>query len=552
MACLSLRLIKDDTVGVAYVKEWDGADGDIYFARVDASMSSAAEVPVALSVRLDRRAVHAVQPYTVTNTGDEAITYHFTKTQAWTTVEPAAVGTLGHLATITVTVSIDEAANIAGPGNYNDTVTFANLTNGTGNTTRQVTLNVLALPGALTVTPANGLTSTGVIGGPFTPSSQAYSLQNTGGTAINWTCSNVQAWTTLSAASGTLAAGASVMVTASINAAANALAAGAYNDTVTFTNTTNGTGNTTRAVVLTVTNPGVLAVTPAGGLTSTGPVGGPFTPSSQAYTLQNTGGAALNWTCTNIQPWTTLSATSGTLAAGATATVTVSINAAANALTAGSYTDLATFTNTTNGSGNTNRAIVLTVTSQGVLAVTPAGGLTSTGPVGGPFTPSSQAYTLQNTGGAALNWTCAKVQAWTTLSLASGTSVGATATVTVSTRRLTRWLPGPTTTGDVHEHDQRVRQRDPPGRPDGDAAGCSRGHAGRRPHVHGTGRRSVHTVQPGLHAPEHGGVDDQLDGREDANLDVALPALRNPRPRRFGDGGHPDQQPGQLTGRGDL
>ncbi len=47
---VSLRLIKDDTVGVAYVKEWDGADGDIDSARVDASISSAAEVPVALSL----------------------------------------------------------------------------------------------------------------------------------------------------------------------------------------------------------------------------------------------------------------------------------------------------------------------------------------------------------------------------------------------------------------------------------------------------------------------------------------------------------------------
>ena len=57
-----------------------------------------------------------------------------------------------------------------------------------------------------------------------------------------------------------------------INNLANSLAAGTYNDTLTFTNTTNGTGNTTRPVALTVSTAGVLAVTPAGGLTSTGTV----------------------------------------------------------------------------------------------------------------------------------------------------------------------------------------------------------------------------------------------------------------------------------------
>jgi hypothetical protein len=371
--------------------------------------------------------------YTLTNTGDEAITYHCTKTQAWTTVDPAAVGTLAAATSIPVTVSINSAANSALPGNYNDTVTFANLTNGTGNTTRQVTLNISPKPGSLAVTPAVDWAATGVIGGPFTPPNQTYMLQNTGEASLDWTCAKVQTWTTLSGASGTLGAGASTSVTVSINTGANGLAAGTYTDVATFTNTTNGTGNTTRSLTLTVTNPGVLAVTPATGLTSTGPVGGPFTPSSQAYTLQNTGGTSINWTATNVQTWTSLSAASGTLAAGATTTVTVSINAGANSLLSGTYTDVVSFSNTTNGTGNTNRAVALTVAAAGVLAVTPATDLTSTGPVGGPFTPSSQAYTLQNTGATSLNWTAAKTQAWTTLSAASGTlAAGATTTVTVT------------------------------------------------------------------------------------------------------------------------
>ena len=216
---------------------------------------------------------------------------------------------------------------------------------------------------ALSVTPATGLTSTGAGGGPFTPSSQAYTLQNTGGAALDWTAAAAQAWVTVSPTAGNLAAGAMVTVTVSINAGANGLAAGAHNDTVTFTNTTNAAGNTTRPVSLTVTGAGALAVTPATGFTPNGNVGGPFTPSSQAYTLQNTGSAPIDWTAAATQAWVTVSPLAGNLAAGAMATVTVSINAGANSLVAGVYNDTVTFTNTTNADGNTTRPVSLSVTS---------------------------------------------------------------------------------------------------------------------------------------------------------------------------------------------
>jgi hypothetical protein len=57
----------------------------------------------------------------------------------------------------------------------------------------------------------------------------------------------------------------------------------------------------------------------------------------------------------------TLSNSGGTLAAGATTTVTVSINSGANSLTAGSFSDTVTFTNTTNHSGDTARSVNLKV-----------------------------------------------------------------------------------------------------------------------------------------------------------------------------------------------
>jgi len=369
--------------------------------------------------------------YTLQNTGGSSINWTASKLQTWTTLSLTS-GTLGAGASTTVTVSINSGANSLTPGSYSDTVRFTNTTDGKGTTAKEISLTVIP-QGALSVTPADGLTSSGNQGGPFTPSSRAYTLQNTGGSSIDWTASKLQTWTTLPSTHGTLGAGATVTVTVSINSGANSLTPGTYSDTVSFTNTTNGNGNTTRPVSLRVIGPGALSVTPADGLTSSGTQGGPFTPSSKGYTLQNIGNSSIDWTASTGQSWDTLSSVGGTLGAGATTTVTVSINSGANSLTSGTYSDTVSFTNTTNGNGNTTRPVSLTVNAPGALSVTPADGLTSSGPQGGPFTPSSKDYTLQNTGGSSINWTASVGPTWITLTPTSGTlSAGASTTVTVS------------------------------------------------------------------------------------------------------------------------
>ena len=100
------------------------------------------------------------------------------------------------------------------------------------------------------------------------------------------------------------------------------------------------------------------------------------------YTLENTGDVPLDWTAAKVATWLDLSDTSGTIAAGLTATVTVSLNTGADSLAAGVYTDTVTFTNTTNGAGNTTRPVSLTVNDPASLVITPGTGLTSTGLVG--------------------------------------------------------------------------------------------------------------------------------------------------------------------------
>jgi Leucine-rich repeat (LRR) protein len=107
----------------------------------------------------------------------------------------------------------------------------------------------------------------------------------------------------------------------------------------------------------------VLSVTPPDGFISSGPEGGPFTPASKDYTLQNTGNWPLNWQGES-GALTTLSATSGALAAGASTTVTASIDSIANGYTPGTYNDTVVFLNVTNGIGQTTRPVTLTVTPQ--------------------------------------------------------------------------------------------------------------------------------------------------------------------------------------------
>ncbi len=305
------------------------------------------------------------QNYSIMNTGSQTISWSVSNTRSWTSLSTTG-GTLPAGASATLTVSIGSQANALPSGTHTDTLTFTNGSTGIGNTTRPVVLTVNPLPGALSVASTNGLTSSGTQGGPFSPASIAYTLTNTGGQSINWSALRTRNWVTLSSSSGTLAAGASTTLTVSLNSGANSLTPGSHSDTVTINNTTNSNGNTTRTVALTVNPPpGVLGVTPTSGLTSSGTQGGPFSPASIVYTLTNTGGQSINWTATKTRTWVTLSSSGGTLAAGASTTLTVSLNSGANSLTPGSHSDTVTINNTTNSNGNTTRAVALTVNAAG-------------------------------------------------------------------------------------------------------------------------------------------------------------------------------------------
>jgi hypothetical protein len=110
-----------------------------------------------------------------------------------------------------------------------------------------------ALGTGLFVHPEGGLASVGDVGGPFEPDEVVYTLENLNDTEIRYTVTKTQAWVSVDIQSGALGAHQSVDVTVSIDSGwAGQQEMGRYTDTVTFTNTTDHDGDTTRPVELTI------------------------------------------------------------------------------------------------------------------------------------------------------------------------------------------------------------------------------------------------------------------------------------------------------------
>lgn len=104
----------------------------------------------------------------------------------------------------------------------------------------------------------------------------------------------------------------------------------------------------------------MLSIIPDTHFASAGYPGGPFSPSKTVYTLTNTGSTNLAWTAGCASNWVSLIPGGGTLPAGATADVTMAINANANELGAGVYNAIVAFSNGFNGVVRT-RIVELTV-----------------------------------------------------------------------------------------------------------------------------------------------------------------------------------------------
>ena len=229
------------------------------------------------------------------------------------------------------------------------------LCTGWGTPNGQNLINTLVPPDTLQITPQTGFSSSGASGGPFSISSQNFSLTNLGTGTLSWSLINTSSWVSFSSTSGTLTPGSGVAVTASLNTTASNLVAGVYTVKVWFTNQTSGVAQN-RQFLLQVLD--ALTISPATGFTACGPVGGPFTITSEIFRLTNSGPTSLNWSLVGIPSWLNVSPTGSTLSSGANTTVSVNLNNVASNLLAGVYTTNSTFTNLASGSTQTRQFIL--------------------------------------------------------------------------------------------------------------------------------------------------------------------------------------------------
>ena len=176
--------------------------------------------------------------------------------------------------------------------------------------------------------------------------------------------------------------------------------------------------------------PDALSISPASGFSANGAVGGPFDINAQTFKFTNTSPGSLTWSLSNTSTWLTASVAGGSLSAGGSTNVTVSLTSVASNLPQALYTADVAVSNYVSGFVH---HLPFSLLVHDPLVILPTNGFNSHGPVGGPFTITSQNYTLSNSGPASLDWTLSNTPLWMNASTIAGTlPTGLVATVIVS------------------------------------------------------------------------------------------------------------------------
>ena len=205
-------------------------------------------------------------------------------------------------------------------------------------------INSLVNPDPLIVTPGYGLNAVGSAVGVFNPAAQTFYLTNFSSAPLAWSIINTSAWLNVTASSGTLVAGGSSSVVASLNSAASSLSAGSYTASLSFSNATSGVAH---ARLFTVQAGNPLEILPTNNFYFAGPVGGPFALAAQGIILTNARVGTVNWTVNNTSTWFNVSPVAGSLLSTTASVVAVTLAPASTNLAKGIYSATMQVTNLT-------------------------------------------------------------------------------------------------------------------------------------------------------------------------------------------------------------
>ena len=221
--------------------------------------------------------------------------------------------------------------------------------------------------GDLEILPLADLTATGYVGEMPVPAQRVYQLKNQSVADVTWTGEPAAAWLEVTPTGGTLAPGATVLVTVGFAPAVATLPAGARETAVTFANTT-ASVTQSRTVRLTVLEP--LSLAPAEPLRFRGLEGGPFAAVSAAnhWVLTNSSHTAVSWTAAWTADWLTVSPATGTLAGQLPQALAAGF-VTAKLLIPGVYEDDVVITNTVTGASFTGKIAVEVVRINGKIGV---------------------------------------------------------------------------------------------------------------------------------------------------------------------------------------
>ena len=350
----------------------------------------------------------APQTFSVSNTGGKSLNWAATKNAGWLTLSKSSGGplTVGNSDSVTVTINSTGLA----PNTYTDTITISDPAASNNPQTVSVTLNVAGPAIELAPSPVSFDVTVGT-----TPESRSLTISNTGNDVLNWTASKTKGWLNLSKSSGTIQAGNSDSIAASVNI--SGLQPGPFSDTITVTDPNASNSPQTVPVNLTLVAAPKIGLT-ATSLTFSATQGG-ANPGSKSFQVKNDGGRTLNWTATKTKSWLTLSSASGALTAGQSSPqITVSVNI--SGLSPGANTD--TITIAAPGASNTPQTIQVTLNLSGAIISVDTPSLSFNATSGGENPGSTPS--VWNSGTGTLSWTASKNQNWLTLSPASGTSTG--------------------------------------------------------------------------------------------------------------------------------